>query len=205
MHVSAALIAQVLATGCGETPDDRLSRMAEESVATQARQNERMAEQSQEVAEASKRLVASDAEARREMIVAQKELQQGLEDERASLDRQREDLEGERRDIAQQRRTDPIIAETIGAIGLILACLLPLLLAAYVLRTLGRSIEGDAAVSELLIEELASDRPRLLPPPPKPPPPLSPPALSYQSPMPPEPEDPTGDMDELDDLPSKNP
>lgn len=72
------------------------------------------------------------------------------------------------------------IAETIGAIGLILACLLPLLLAAYVLRTLSRSIEGDTAVSELLIEELASDRPKLLPPPESPSCTL--PALDYQSP-----------------------
>lgn len=39
-----------------------------------------------------------------------------------------------------------------------------MLLAAYVLRTLGRSIEVDAAESELLIEELASERPKLLPP-----------------------------------------
>lgn len=67
-----------------ETQDERLTRMAEESVATQARQNERMAEQSQEVAETSKRLVEYDAEARRAMIVTQMELQ--LEDERASLD-----------------------------------------------------------------------------------------------------------------------
>ena len=83
--------------------------------------------------------------------------------ERASLDRQREDMEQERRNIAAQRQRDPIVAQTISAVGLTLACLLPLLLAGYVVYSLNRSSDDNDALSELLIMEMTADQPLLLP------------------------------------------
>jgi hypothetical protein len=76
-------------------------------------------------------------------------------------------LEQERRQLAAQRGRDPIIAQAIGAIGVTVACLLPLLLAGYVLYTVNRaSPEDDSqAVSDVLIGEMVSSAPELLPAP----------------------------------------
>jgi hypothetical protein len=75
----------------------------------------------------------------------------------------RDELEQERKQIAEQRHRDPIIASSIQTIGLIVACLLPLLVCVYVLRQMNRSDPDDATVAELLVLELVSDEPRLLP------------------------------------------
>ena len=150
--------------------DQRLADFAQQSVHEQAKQNEHMARQSeavvqesQKLAEASKELVAKDAEARREMVTAQRELNSQLNEQRASIDTGRDELEEERKQIAEQRHRDPIIASSIQTVGLILACLLPLLVCVYVLRQMNRSDPDDAAVAELLTLELVSDQPRLLP------------------------------------------
>jgi len=45
----------------------------------------------------------------------------------------------------------------------VLACLLPLLVCVYVLWSVGRRDEPDSVVTELLVQELVSDRPMLLP------------------------------------------
>ena len=72
-------------------------------------------------------------------------------------------MEQERRDIAAQRHRDPIVAQTISVVGLTLACLLPLLLAGYVIYALNRSSDDNDALSELLIMEMTADQPLLLP------------------------------------------
>lgn len=149
-------------TGCGSTSDERLVSLAEKSSSEQARQNERMAEQSTQVAEASKHLVEADSQARRELIRANSSMQADIEFARANLDSQRDLLESERCEIAQQRQRDPVIAEAIGAVGLTLACLLPLLLAGYIIRCLRQNLDSDEALSELLVMELASDQPSFL-------------------------------------------
>ncbi|MEZ5945092.1 MAG: hypothetical protein R3C18_27205 [Planctomycetaceae bacterium] len=67
----------------------------------------------------------------------------------------------ERRDLAAKRRLDPIVAAAIANIGLLLACLLPLVLCWYLLT---RRVEpaDDQAVAEVLLEDLVADRPLLL-------------------------------------------
>jgi leucyl-tRNA synthetase len=168
-------------TGCAEPPDKRLAEFAQQSVAQQARQNEQLVQQNQQVAEAARELVTADAharqeaiqmqrevaqreaESRRELAALQREVQTAIQQDRQSLNRQHEDLEHERRQIAQQRQRDPILAAAISSAVLVLACLAPLLLCWYVLHVAGRSSPDDAAVSELLIQELAGEQPRLLP------------------------------------------
>ena len=167
------LLVLMITHGCSPPPDERdqrLADLAERMTEQQARQNENMAEQSKavveesgKVADAARELVEKDAEARREMIVASKEHNQDINAERASVDRQKEDLEQERREIAAARNRDPIVAESIKVIGLVLACLAPMLLAAYVLYTLRRTAGDDSAVvGELLVQEIASGRSELL-------------------------------------------
>jgi hypothetical protein len=166
--VATMTLIVLLLAGCGKSGDSRYQRLAHQALAEQAEQNKRLAEQSRQIAEASRRLVEGDAEARKDLLEAQKQLTSELHSERVSLDRQREEMEEERRNIAAQRQRDPIIAEAITAFGLTLTCLLPLALAAYIVWAATRhSDEGDA-LGELLVMEIAAEKPLLLPPPAQP-------------------------------------
>jgi hypothetical protein len=153
--------------GCS---DQRLAEFAEHAVKEQARQNGRMADQSQaivaeshQLAEAAKELVESDAEARRELIAAQQELTSQLNDQQVTVDTGRDQLEQDRREIAEQRHRDPLVATAIQNTGLVIACLLPLIVAVLVIRQMQSQEPDHAAVAEMLVLELTSDAPRLLP------------------------------------------
>ena len=153
----------LLATGCGDSRDERYRRLAEHALDEQAQQNKRLAEQSKQIVDASKRLIEGDAEARRDLLAAQKQLSSELHSERAGIDRQREEMEQERRNIATQRHRDPVIAQAINAFGLTLACLLPLLLAAYVIRAVNQDGDDSAELGKLLVMEITAEQPLLLP------------------------------------------
>jgi hypothetical protein len=149
--------------GCGKPDrDERLAEMAKHSVETQAKQNEQMADQSQQTAETARHLVEEDAKARREIADAHATLRSELQEERVGIDQQRTEMERERRDLSARRARDPIIAETIGAIGGIIACLLPLLLAGYVLYTTNRNKNDTEMLNELLVTGIINDELRLL-------------------------------------------
>jgi hypothetical protein len=111
-----------------------------------------------EVAEASRQLVQADAKARGEIVGLQRDLQQGQDD----VGRQRDQLENDRRQVADQRNRDPILANAILDVGMILACLLPLILCIVVVHALRDRTQTDATLTEILIEEIASDKPVLL-------------------------------------------
>lgn len=169
----AALLILVSATGCSYAPDmrdQRLADFARQSTEQQARQNEAMArqsqavvEESQKLADASKELVQRDAEARSQMIAAQERQTGRLDQQRAAIDAGRDGLEQERKQIAQQRHRDPILAASVQTVGLIVACLLPLIVCIFVIRQMGRTEPDDAAVAALLVTELTAERPMLLP------------------------------------------
>jgi hypothetical protein len=142
--------------GCTSS-DDRLVEMAREDTARQAESQPQMAELQKQVAEGSRQLVESDAKAREKLTA----LQQDLRADQAEIGRQRDQLENDRREIATQRQRDPIIASVILDIGIVLACLLPMALCVYVLRTAWRAGESDGAVAELLVQELIAFEPRL--------------------------------------------
>lgn len=96
------------------------------------------------------------------MIQLQTDLQRESWTERRSLDRQHECLELERRQIAHQRHRDPIIAAAILNAAGLLACLSPLLLAWFVIR-LVRHEPAEAALGDLLVQELIAEQPLMLP------------------------------------------
>jgi hypothetical protein len=173
-HRSVAMFAAVLllATigGCGRSPDERLADFAQQTMTEQIKQNDRMADQSQAVveeshqlAETAKELVEHDAEARRELIAAQQELTSQLNGQQSAIYTGHEQLEQDRREIAEQRHRDPIIAAVIQDFGLFIACLLPLVVAVFVIRQIQSQEPDHAAVAELLVLELTADEPRLLP------------------------------------------
>lgn len=146
-------------SGC-DSNDGRLARYAERSNELQAMQNELTAKQSQivaqqgtQIADAARELVKQDAAARHVLIKAHEQARAELQDERTGLDEKREKLEQERKGVAAARQRDPIVAEAIGGAALILAALLPLLLACYALRQVGTS-STDTIVQELLVREL---------------------------------------------------
>jgi hypothetical protein len=156
------------AAGCDNTPDGRLADFAQQSMAEQRQQNNRLADQSEAVvaeshqlAEAAKQLVTRDAEARRELIAAQADMTSQLNEQQSALHTGYDRLEQDRRQIAAQRHRDPIIAAVIQNFGLVIACLLPLLVAVLVIRQLQSQEPDHAAVAELLTLELTSDEPRL--------------------------------------------
>jgi hypothetical protein len=64
----------------------------------------------------------------------------------------------------QQRHRDSAIAEAIGVVGLTLARLLPLVLAGYLVHRLNRPADMEEALRELLVMEIARERPSLLTP-----------------------------------------
>ena len=162
---SLAILGQTIA-GCNSSDD----QFALQSMANQRQQNELIANQSaavtqesSHVAEGAKELVARDAQARQELIRAQTQAHEQQQEERASIDRQREALDGERRDIAETRVRDPIVGAAIQCAIELFACLSPLVLAAYALRQLGRANSTPVELGELLLNELASSQPTLLP------------------------------------------
>jgi hypothetical protein len=111
------------------------------------------------VAEASRQLVEADAKARGEIIAMQKGLQQG----QSELGRQRDQLEDDRRQYADQRSRDPLLlANTILDVGMIVACLLPMVLGIVLAIGLRDTSRTDADVADILIQEIVSEEPRLL-------------------------------------------
>jgi hypothetical protein len=97
------------------------------------------------------------------LVESQQAVQQGIDAERGRLDQQRSALEDERRVIARDRIRDPIIANALIGGIILAACALPLLLALYIWRGTRDQAPDDAALSELLVQELVADQPLLLP------------------------------------------
>ena len=171
MVILLILSLPLIMTGCSPPAgDQQMIELGREAMQQQqkqneiiARQSERVVDETEKLTEAARDLVTQDAQARREMVAAQENLNKDLHTERASLDRQREDLEEDRRSLATARVRDPIIARAIQTAGILLACLAPLLLAAYLLYSLRSDTTDDQAVAELLVCELTTDQPKLLP------------------------------------------
>lgn len=152
--VPLILAAVLLCALCG-CEEDELTKAAREAARQSAEQQRQLAQMQAEVARGASQLVESDAKARAELAALQRDLQQ----DQAAIGRQRDELETDCRQIAEQRHRDPLIAAAITSIGLILACLLPLLLCWALLRRPPLDGEAEAA----LAEDLISDHPVLLP------------------------------------------
>ncbi len=125
--------------GCSKGPDQRLTELAESSLAQQSRQNEAAAENNRQIAEAARQLVQADAHAREQLIRSNREQQAEIQQSYNRLDQARDDLERERQAIAEQRQRDPVVAEAIRGLGLLLAVLFPLGVAGYLLYVINRA------------------------------------------------------------------
>ncbi len=142
--------------GCEE---EELAEAAREAAKQSAEQQRQLVQLQAEVARGANELVEADAKARTELTALQRDLQQ----DQAEVGRQRDQLENDRRDMASQRHRDPLMAAAITNIGLILACLLPLLLCVFILRTVRDPPTSEDALTELLVDEIVAEKPLLLP------------------------------------------
>ncbi len=147
----------ITAAGCGQAPDyrdQRLAELAQTSVHEQAQQNARMTE-----------VMKRDAEFRQELISAHQSLTKQLNQQQSVIDANRDRLENDRRELAQQRYRDPIIATVLQNSAIMVACLLPLLVALLGIWQMQHQEPDHAAIAELLVAELTSERPLFLPTP----------------------------------------
>ncbi|MCH9653127.1 MAG: hypothetical protein K0U86_05915 [Planctomycetes bacterium] len=151
----------ILLTGasCSSDENSRVAELATQQLERQSDQNRRMAELQQEVASGSRKLVEADARARQEMVVLQREIQAGQN----KIGHQRDQLEAERREIADSRNRDPIIAAAITRVAMVGVSLLPLLICWLLLQQKVEPV-GENEIAELLLDDLVSSEPRLMPP-----------------------------------------
>ena len=155
MTVVVIAMLTLVATGCDE--NKRLAEQAERHAARQAEQNVRMAEMQREVAAGARQLVEADAKARVEIV----ELQKGVQTERVDIGHQRDLLEADRREIAADRYFEPLVAGAIAQVGLLIACVLPLLIC-WQLLTQPIEPTDDGTVTEFLLRDMVSESPLLL-------------------------------------------
>ncbi len=152
------IVTTLMLTMAGCEEEERLAEMAERHLERQAEQNRQIADLQKEVAEGTRQLVEADARAREEMVALQRDLQA----DQAAIGQQRDQLEGERKELAAKRRLDPLVAAAITNIGLLAVCALPLILCWYLLYPRVEPAD-DQVVAEVLLQDLVSDRPLLLP------------------------------------------
>jgi hypothetical protein len=163
--LNVTILAMLILTtiGCNANENTRLAEMTERQLELQSEQNRQLHKLHSELAEGSRNLVEADAEARHELVTLQRDLQAN----QGEVGRQRDLLETERRALASQRQLAPIVAAAISQIGLLAACLLPLILCWYLLRQPERAGD-DPAMAEFLLEDLLAHQPLLLPQQPEP-------------------------------------
>jgi len=145
----------IVLAGC-DPPDQRLVDFAEQANQQQARQSEQVARQSREIASAAHELVEQDAAARRELLEAQARNQEQFREQQVAFEQQRQQIHEERREAAQAAAREPVIAQALIAVGLILAALLPLLVTAYALRRLPETGAAEELLTDALLEDLAA-------------------------------------------------
>ncbi len=153
------VLSSLLLLGLVGCEEDELAKAAREAAKQSAEQQRQLVQLQAEVARSASELVEADSKARTELAALQRDLQQ----DQAEVGRQRDQLEDDRRDVADQRHRDPLVAAAITNIGLILACLLPLLLCVFILRTVRDPATSEDALTELLVEEIVAEQPLLLP------------------------------------------
>lgn len=151
----------ILLTGasCNSDENSRVADLATQQLERQADQNRRMSELQQEVSSGSRELVEADAKARQEMTALQREIQAGQNE----IGFQRDQLEAERREIADSRNRDPIIAAAITKVAFVVVSLLPLLICWLLLQQKVEPTDKNE-ITELLLDDLVSAEPRLVPP-----------------------------------------
>lgn len=143
--------ALTIATGCQSNTDHVVAELATRHATEQAELSRETVALQSELVDGTQQLVGSDAQARRDFL----ELESRLDEQRAEISQRRDALAQTQRELTKQQARAPVVANALLAVGTTLTCLLPLLLAGYLLRyQLDRSSEGLAA--DVLLDEIAA-------------------------------------------------
>lgn len=161
IRVTLVLLAMspILVSSCGGRDP-----LVDEMIHQQAKQQESISRQSEELTKASQQLVEADANARREQAEQHAKLQSELQSQQQNLDQQRDSLEAERREIASRRHRDPLLAAALTQIATLLIASLPVVVLILLIRA-ARNEPSDVPLGDLLVHDLTSDAPLLLPAP----------------------------------------
>lgn len=145
----------LLIAGCDT--DERLVQISREAADRQAEQNKEMARVNQSVAEGTKRIVTEHAKGRENLNT----LHQAVQAQQAGVNHQRDTLETERRQIAGQRLTESRLGPLLSSLGIFFLGVTTIGFCAYLLVRLYQP--GDDPLGELLLEDLVSEQPKVLP------------------------------------------
>lgn len=156
--VKTGLLILLLLTlvGC-ESSDQRLADYARQHVEQQAKQNITTSELARETSDNQRRMVESVEKSRQDLVGLQKGLEQ-----------QRGQIAEERRELSERQHWESLLAPVLTSIGYLLITSLPLILCWYLLHTVRNSPADEAAVTQLLVQDLISETPVLLPAPSQP-------------------------------------
>ena len=163
MRLSTVTLVSLMIVGCS-SESERVAQIATEAADRQAQQNQEMASLNHQVAEATKRLVEADAESRRDLV----EVHQQLQSERTDLNEQWNALEAQRQAIARERRTASMLLPVAQTMGVVALAVVVIGFCWSLLFGLQRQATTDAQLAELLIHEMVSEQPLLLPLPSRP-------------------------------------
>jgi len=148
------IVALAVMIGCNNK-DPRLARMAEQTTAQQAAQN-------QQSAQLNEKVVANH----RQMVEAIERSRQDLQSLQHELNAQRSAVDQQRQDLAARQYRESLLAPVLSSLGIILAAALPLVLAWYLLPGLRSSNPDAELVGQLLVEDIVREHPVLLRTPP---------------------------------------
>jgi hypothetical protein len=152
-------------TGCGGSGNSGFVELAQEADARQAQQNNRIAEQSKDLAETVRHVAVADAEARKELTAVQREVALRLHDDAVALREQRSAFENRIEEFENRNDRRVTWGGVLTYAGELLICVLPIVLAIYVLRLVNRPIENAEMTDALLTELTTTESSPLLPPP----------------------------------------
>ena len=142
---------------------DAEAKARQELLALQQRVVDAEAKSREDLQRIHQTIVQRDAEGRNELDELHRQAHASIAARTQAIDRERDLMEQERRQIAAERTRAPVVAEAVKFVGGLIVCSLPLIVVIYLLRSLcNSSSDTDAAMVEVLVEELAAERPRMM-------------------------------------------
>ncbi len=154
-----SILIAILSLVAGCNTDERIVQLAREAADRQAAQNKEIARQNREIAHTTKSLVEAEGQSRKELVAMQHELQNQL----ADVAKQRDALEVERRQQAARRLIESMFVPILEWLGVAVVCALVLAYCLALVRGLQTEAKSPPERNELLVMDLASDKPKLAP------------------------------------------
>jgi hypothetical protein len=155
------LLLVALLAGCSTSPDERLIEFSLQANQEQSLQNALIAEQSTSLEKERETLAKTASELVEKSNANQQKLfdsfdkQFGiLANERAELQLSAKELLTERQRVACKSQNEPLIAQAILSLAMLIACLTPLAFCSWVFAQISRSTDLEKDLCDFFIEDL---------------------------------------------------